>query len=152
MVLEQLLNIFHVGLEEYTFDESILPSIGDVYKVELDHKRKQQDEDVSSLPMKKRGRKLLLGDLDSKVQCYLRKVRDGGGVVSARIVVAAAMGILLSCDKTRLVEFGRPVELNRHWAYSLLNRMNFVKRKVTTAKSKYIGSNFEEAKQSFLLR
>ena len=89
--------------------------------------------------MKKRGRSLLLGDdLDEKVRLYLKNVRKGGGVVSARIAMAAARGILLSYDKYR------------YWAYSLLTRMNFVKRKATTAKSKYTGSNFEEAKKSFL--
>ena len=40
-------------------------------------------------------------------------------------------------------EFGGPVLLNRHWAYSLLRRMKFVKRKFTI-------SNFEELKESFL--
>ena len=46
------------------------------------------------LPEKKRGRSLLLGEcLDLQVQKYLMKVREGGGVVSARIAVAAARGI-----------------------------------------------------------
>ena len=68
---------------------------------------------VDSLPLKKRGRTLLLSDdLDAKVQAYLKNVRKGGGVVSARIAMAA--GILLSCDKYMLAEFGGPVQLNRH--------------------------------------
>ena len=70
----------------------------------------------------------------SKVQAYLRRVRDGGGVVTARIAVAVVRGILLSCDRSKLAEFGGHVMLNRFWAYSLLKRMKFVKRKVTTAK------------------
>ena len=42
--------------------------------------------DVTTLPPKKRGRRVLLGEkLDMKVQMYLR---EGGGVVSARIAVA----------------------------------------------------------------
>ena len=32
--------------------------------------------------------------LDSKVQLYLEKVREGGGAVSARIAMAAGHGIL----------------------------------------------------------
>lgn len=116
---------------------------------ELARKRMLDDEgDVKSLPTRKRGSRVLLGeDLDSKVQSYLRKVRDGGGVVSARIAVAATRGILLSSDRSSLAEFGGPVELTRSWAYSLLE---FVKRKATTAKSKIIASNFNELKQSFL--
>ena len=96
---------------------------------------------------------MLLGkDLDQKVQLYLHKVREGGGVVSARIAMAAARGILLSCDSDRakLVEFGGHIHLNRHWAYSLFKRMKFIKRKATTSKSKYTIANFAELKKSFL--
>ena len=132
--------------------ESTVRSICNAYKAELTRKRKQQEEgDVISLPVKKRGRQLLLGDdLDAKVRLYLKRVRGGGGVVSARIVIAAARGILLSCDKSRLVEYGGPIELNRAWAYSLLRRMDFVKRKASTAKSKYNVSDFDKVKQEFL--
>ena len=94
---------------------------------------------------------MILGeDLDSKVQKYLRKVRDGGGVVSARIAIAAARGIVLSCEHSRLVEYGGPVELTKGWAYSLLGRMEFVRRKASTAKSKFTVSNFEGLKRTFL--
>ena len=36
---------------------------------------------------------------------YLKKVRGGGGVVFVRIAVAAAKGILLVYDQSRLVEW-----------------------------------------------
>ena len=63
------------------------------------------DGDVRLLPMKKCGRQALLGEvLDTKVQQYLMRVREGGGVVSARIAMAATRGILLSCNRSRLVE------------------------------------------------
>lgn len=52
---------------------------------------------------------------------YLKKVREGGGAVSAGITVAAARGILLACDRSKLAEFGRPV------SYSLLKRMMFAR-------------------------
>lgn len=89
-------------------------------------------------------------DLDAKVQLYLKKVRESGGAVSARIVMAAAHGIVLFSDKSMLVEFGGHVEFSRHWAHSLLKRMNFVQRKATTAKSKQTVENFREVKKSFL--
>lgn len=109
------------------------------------------DGDLALLPQKKRGRRLLLGDdLDFKVQVYLKKVREGGGVVSARIAMAAAKGILLTCNRSMLAEYGGPITLNRPWAYSLLERMQFVQRKVTTAKSKHTVENFTELKQQFL--
>ena len=49
-----------------------------------------------------------------------------------------------------LAEFGGPLELNRHWAYSLYKRMKFVRRKATTAKSKYTIADFERVKKTFL--
>ena len=68
---------------------------------------------------------------------YVRKVREEGGVVTTRLVIAAARGILLSCDRSILAKFGGHVRRNRHWAYSLLTCMKFVRRKVTTNKSKH---------------
>ena len=51
--------------------------------------------------------------MDVKVQMYLRRAQDGGGVVTAQIAIAAAQGILLSCDCSKLAEFGGHVTLNR---------------------------------------
>ena len=36
---------------------------------------------------------------------YLKKVREGGGVVSAGIAMAAAKGILLTCNQTMLTDW-----------------------------------------------
>ena len=103
------------------------------------------------LPCKKRGRPTLLGHLDTQVQLYLKKVRESGGVVSARIAIAAAHGIIMACDKTKLQEFGGHIYLNRQWAYSLFRRMDFVKRKATTSKSKNNVADFLQLKESFLM-
>ena len=133
--------------------ESTVRSIKDSYKMEANERKRQGADvgDIDSLPLKKRGRDLLLGEeLDRKVQEYLKNVRSSGGVVSARIAMAAARGILLSYDKNMLAEFGGPIELNRNWAYSLLKRMKFVKRKASTAKSKYREVDVKAAKQKFL--
>ena len=81
--------------------QTTVQSIWDAYKSEVKRKRRADCiDDVTILPEKKRGRSVLLGrELDSKVQLYLRKVREGGGVVSARIAMAAAKGIIMSCDR-----------------------------------------------------
>lgn len=60
------------------------------------------------------------------MQAYLKIAREGGDVVSAGIAMAAARGILLTCNRLMLAEFGRPVTLNQPRAYSLLQRMKFV--------------------------
>ena len=98
------------------------------YLEELKRKRSEESE-VSVLPYKKCGRPLLLCDLldkkvqtyllDEEVMTYLRGLRDGSGVVLARITQAAARGILMSGNQSLLAEKGGPVELNRFWANSL---------------------------------
>lgn len=64
--------------------------------------------------------------------------------------MAAARGILLSYDKTKLVEFSGHVQLNRHWAYALLKRMKFFQRRATTAKSKHVPVDFAQLKKWFI--
>ena len=104
-----------------------------------------------TLPPKKRGRHLLLWEkLDQQVQLYLRKVREAGGVVTAAIVMAAAKGIVMSEDKYKVVEYGGYIDLTITWAQSLLRRMNFVKRKSTTANSKFNPTKFADLKAGFL--
>lgn len=109
------------------------------------------DEDILSLPAKKQGRPLMLGeDLDTMVQKYLKKVREGGGVVTARVAIAAARAVIMTQDRFKLVEYGGHIELNKAWAYSLLHCMKFVKRKSTTAKSKFTAADFARLKKEFL--
>jgi hypothetical protein len=116
-----------------------------------ENRRVDANAEVSTLPAKKRGRPLLLQeDIEKQLQLYLKKVRDQGGVITASVAVAAARGILLFYDSSRLVEFGGHIELSRQWAYHLLGRMNFVRRKATTSKSKHTPADFLQLKQGFL--
>ena len=56
-------------------------------------KRTSEDNDLPVLPPKKCGSLILLGeDIKRKVQLYVEKVREEGGVVSEKTVVAAARG------------------------------------------------------------
>ena len=68
----------------------------------------------------------------------------------ALLQVAAARGILISQDRSKLAEFGGHIELSRQWAYHLLHRMDFVRRKATTSKSKHKPGEFEKVKKGFL--
>ena len=70
------------------------------------------------------------------------------GSISSQVVIAAACGTLTSMDKTKLREFGGHVELNSHWAHSLLNQINYVQR--ITTRAKYSNINFAEKKREFL--
>ena len=61
-----------------------------------------------------------------------------------------AKGILLSSNRSLLSDYGGPISLTRAWAHSLLKRMQFVRRKGTTAKSKSSGELFDRLKAEFL--
>ena len=88
--------------------ETTVRSIRDRYLEELKQRRRAGDDEfVDSFPEKRRGRSLLLGNnLDEKLQLYVRKVREGCGVVSSKIVMAAARDMLLACDRNKLAEYG----------------------------------------------
>lgn len=120
----------------------------------LHEKRKRREDDeeeeIQHLPVKKRGRKVVLGQkMDIMVQEYIRRLRETGGVINTAIVRAAAEGILLSQDRTRLQQFGGPATLSSTWAKSLLKRMNFTQRRGTT-KAKVSVKEFEKVKTEFL--
>ena len=108
-------------------------------------------DEIAELPHKKRGRRLLLGkNMDEQLQLCLKKIRDQGGIVTASVAVAAARGIVMAVDRQQLAEFGGHIKLSREWAYHLLLRMKFVRRKATTAKSKHTPEDFAAVKQAFL--
>ena len=96
-------------------------------------------------------KKLLSGEqLDSKVQFFIKSVRDSGRVVNFAIVRAAAKGIVLSHDRSLLFENGGHIELTKSWAKSPLKRMNMVKRKGTTSKKTFVVENFMQEKDKYL--
>ena len=102
------------------------------YQAEISRKRKageMSDLSVKSLPVKKLGRPLLLGEkLDNAVKCYINAVREVGGVITTAITMAAATAIVRKSDRNLLAENGGPITITNNWAKSLLYRMNFVKR------------------------
>lgn len=68
--------------------ESTVKSIKTCYKDELRKQAGTGSSVVKSLPEKKRGRTLLLGDeLDKKLQLYLKRIREDGGPVTAGIAI-----------------------------------------------------------------
>ena len=77
-----------------------------------------QLEKIVLLEEKKRGRPSLLPDLvTGDIKCYIRALRDAGGVVNTAIVLAAATGILQTKDPTSLYCNGGHVILKKKsWA------------------------------------
>ena len=93
----------------YTMNKSMVRGLKQAYLTERRQKRLMEDEDltVHELPMKKKGRPLLLGKkLDDAVQEYILKLREHGSAINTVIVVAVAKGLALAMDRTRLAEYG----------------------------------------------
>ena len=119
-------SVRHFSKEFSTLGESTVRLFRKGYEAEL--RRKSLEHEISHLPKKKQGRPLTLGDLDQ----YLRALRRAGAPVNARIVLAAAEGIVKATDRTMLIDNGGHIRLTLAWAYLTLKRMGFVQRKATT--------------------
>ena len=74
---------------------------------QADLKKVGSEEEITQLAKKRRGRPLALGNQDEKVQQYIRALRKAGTPVNARVVLAAAEGIVTATDCTLLFENGR---------------------------------------------
>ena len=74
-----------------------------LHKVKQRQRIDDDGKDVKRLYEEKHGRAVLLQDkMDARLQAYIRKVHEGGRTISALVVIAAACGILLSCEKCAL--------------------------------------------------
>ena len=78
-------------------------------------------EDVEAITTGRRGRPLLLGELNKDVQKYICALRDAWAAISTSVTIAAAEGIVTAHDRTLLVQHGGHIELTRYWALSLLS-------------------------------
>ena len=123
------------------------------YLDELNRKLKERETEnltVMSLPIKKRGRPLLLGEkLDSEIKSYIKAVCEVGGIVTTSITIAAATAIMRKADRNLLAENGGHISITSNWAKSLLYRMNFVKRRGSST-AKLTVANFEAVKEQFI--
>ena len=139
-------------VRKYGVGESMVRLFKKKYLDELRARVKKQDsEPVTAIAMGRRGRPLLLGELDQKVQVYIKALRGAGGSVGTSIVIAAAEGIITAHDRNLLVQNGGYINLTRDWGLSLLSRMGFVKRKATTkAKPQINFQKFQQIKQTYL--
>ena len=149
----------HRYSEEYSTNikDSSVSTWKSKYAKEFDRKRGagevEQNGDivVHSIPQKKRGRPLLLGDeLDERVKRYIKDVRAAGTPVDTTVVMASGEAIVRRTDKKLLKENGGPIDITKSWAKSLLTRIGYVKRKAcSTAKVEPV--RYEELKEQYLL-
>lgn len=116
-------------------NESSIRWIRDKYRTEMKKKLYHNDaEPLKSLPKEKRGCPTLMpAKVDQAVQDHLQRIRDGGGVVNNRIVIATGQGVL---SKYGGAPFLHDEDIKTSWARSMMRRMSFVKRKGTKAARK----------------
>ena len=105
---------------KFDINESKVQRFKEAYLKERRRKHELEDDsEIKELHPRKRGRKAVLGEkMDTTVVCYIRRMREKGCVINTAIVKAAARGILMSQNRTRLAEFGGLATLTTAWAKS----------------------------------
>ena len=100
------------------------------YNTEIANAAKEKREVTKLIPKSssQTGQPLLLGDLDSMIQTYIKQLSNRGGVVNRAIANATAQALL-----TRYPNIvGETDVSSASWAQSLFRRMGFKKRRKTS--------------------
>ena len=106
---------------------------------------------LEELPSNKRGRPLLFGrELDDQVITFLKAFRTNEAPVNTAVVMACGEGIVMNYDSNLLTSNGGHITITKSWAKSLMNRIGFVKRRVTTTAKPSVEATFNECKIQFL--
>ena len=107
---------------------------------------------IVTMPCWRRGRPFLLPDkLDLHIRKHLLATRAAGWKVNRRITLGTGIGVVRALKPSLLPDHGRSLVLGRAWAESVLERMNFIKRKATKA-AKKLPENFTHIKLEYLER
>ena len=91
-----------------------------------------KDMEITKLESAPTGPPLLLGkEMGLQVQEYVKSLRESGGGVNSRIVMAGAEGIVKSYDSNLLQENGGHIVLSKSWAKSILGRREKIRIRET---------------------
>ena len=105
----------HFAKELPTLGESTVRLFKKHYQVDL--KKVESEEEITQLTKKRRGRPLTLGNLDKKVQQYIKAFRKAGTPVNARVILAATEGIVKATDHFAFREW---------WSYQTLPQLRLL--------------------------
>ena len=145
--------VYFEKLLGHSVPESTCRKFRDAYNKEVQKQAKELGPcdtiEVTELPKKPLGRPLMLSDIDQDVQKYIKHMRLCGGVINTAVITAAATGFMLEKNKSALAEYGGSIKITTSYAKSLLSRMNFVKRKGSSA-AKITPAEFDVVKKTFL--
>lgn len=113
-------------------NESTVRDFKKRYTPELANAAKEKREVKKSILRysSKTGRPLILGDLDSMVQTYIKQLSNRGGVVNRAIANATALALLSRYPNV----VGEIDVSSSSWAQSLFRRMGYKKRRKTSSK------------------
>ena len=119
---------FKKSHSHFKFGESITKNIRIKYEELL---KKKKAENFSKISLRKRGRPLMFGTLDAKVQIFLHVLRRKGGVVNTIVAIATAKTLIARSQDEHL----KCIDLeSTSWAKSLFKRMGFKKQTCITSK------------------
>ena len=126
--------------------ESSVRNFKKLYLQKLDAKRNEQS--ITSLAVKARGRPPILGDLDDKLVNVLLAIRRKGGTITCHVVRATATALLKvnPSQAARLCTFDMP----RTWIVSINKRIGFVRRASTTSRPSVPMGVYQECRLDFL--
>ena len=63
------------------------------------------------------------------MQLFLKQLHANGAVINTAIVMALAEGIVQRNGSNLLAKNGGTIVLSKHWVRSIMERMNFAKRR-----------------------
>ena len=81
--------------------------------------RKESNRSINSIPVERRGRPLILGEIDTKVKAYIVFLRNWGGRISRTIAIAAAKGFARRSNDPSV----RNMVIGDTWAQRLFRRI-----------------------------
>ena len=130
--------------KKFNFGESTARLFKKRYQEQI--RKKKTTEIERKITTSKRGRPLMLGPIDEKVQSFLHVLRRKGGVVNTVVAIATAKALIARSDEEHL----KCIDIDKtSWAKSLFRRMGFKKRTCTTSKPEIPELAKKEAKLIF---
>ena len=95
--------------------------------------REEEERKKRKMKLKRGERTMMLAEIDEKLLKMTRNISNVGMVIDFHIVVGLAT-VVLANDRILLKENGGTVKFTVGWCQSIFKRLNFVRKKSTTAK------------------
>ena len=92
--------------------------------------RKESNRSTNSVPVERRGRPVILGEIDTKVKAYIVSLRNREGCISRTNAIAAAKAFTSRSNDPNV----RNMVIGETWEQSLFRRMDCKRRYGTTSK------------------